>query len=93
MRKAKSLLALVLAMLTLLAFLPTALADETPHAVKLTHGEHVSVKGEAPTTTIAGADLVIEYKSDDADHRRTQLHRLQPHGSRHRRLPEADDFR
>lgn len=67
MRKAKSLLALVLAMLTLLAFLPTALADETPHAVKLTHGEHVSVKGEAPTTTIAGADLVIEYKSDHAD--------------------------
>ena len=67
MRKAKSLLALVLAMLTLLAFLPTALADETPHAVKLTHGEHVSVKGEAPTTTIAGADLVIEYKSDNAE--------------------------
>lgn len=67
MRKAKSLLALVLAMLTLLAFLPTALADETAHAVKLTHGEHVSVKGEAPTTTIAGADLVIEYKSDHAE--------------------------
>ena len=44
MRKAKSLLALVLAMLTLLAFLPTALADGTEHAVKLTHGEHVSVK-------------------------------------------------
>lgn len=67
MRKAKSLLALVLAMLTLLAFLPTALADGTAHAVKLTHGEHVSVKGEAPTTTIAGADLVIEYKSDHAE--------------------------
>lgn len=67
MRKAKSLLALVLAMLTLLAFLPTALADETAHAVKLTHGEHVSVKGEAPTTTTPGADLVIEYKSDHAE--------------------------
>lgn len=67
MRKAKSLLALVLAMLTLLAFLPTALADGTAHTVKLTHGEHVSVKGEAPTTTIAGADLVIEYKSDHAE--------------------------
>ena len=67
MRKAKSLLALVLAMLTLLAFLPTALADGTEHTVKLTHGEHVSVKGEAPTTTIAGADLVIEYKSDHAE--------------------------
>ena len=35
MRKAKSLLALVLAMLTLLAFLPTALADETAHTVTL----------------------------------------------------------
>ena len=67
MRKAKSLLALVLAMLTLLAFLPTALADETAHAVTLTHGEHVSVKGEAPTTTTPGADLVIEYKSDHAE--------------------------
>lgn len=67
MRKAKSLLALVLAMLTLLAFLPTALADGTEHTVKLTHGEHVSVKGEAPTTTTPGADLVIEYKSDNAD--------------------------
>ena len=67
MRKAKSLLALVLAMLTLLAFLPTALADETAHAVKLTHGEHVSLKAEAPTTTTAGADLVIEYKSDHAE--------------------------
>ena len=67
MRKAKSLLALVLAMLTLLAFLPTALADETPHAVKLTHGEHVSLKAEAPTTTTPGADLVIEYKSDHAE--------------------------
>ena len=67
MRKAKSLLALVLAMLTLLAFLPTALADETAHAVKLTHGEHVSLKAEAPTTTTPGADLVIEYKSDHAE--------------------------
>lgn len=67
MRKAKSLLTLVLAMLTLLAFLPTALADETAHAVKLTHGEHVSLKAEAPTTTTAGADLVIEYKSDHAE--------------------------
>ena len=67
MRKAKSLLALVLAMLTLLAFLPTALADETAHAVKLTHGEHVSLKAEAPTTTTPGQNLVIEYKSDHAD--------------------------
>ena len=67
MRKAKSLLALVLAMLTLLAFLPTALADETAHAVKLTHGEHVSLKAEAPTTTTPGQNLVIEYKSDHAE--------------------------
>lgn len=67
MRKAKSLLALVLAMLTLLAFLPTALADETAHAVKLTHGEHVSLKAEAPTTTTPGQNLVIEYKSDNAE--------------------------
>lgn len=67
MRKVKSLLALVLAMLTLLAFLPTALADETAHAVKLTHGEHVSLKAEAPTTTTPGQNLVIEYKSDHAE--------------------------
>ena len=67
MRKAKSLLALVLAMLTLLAFLPTALADETSHTVTLTPGEHVSVKEGAPQKTTPGADLVIEYKSDNAD--------------------------
>lgn len=67
MRKAKSLLALVLAMLTLLAFLPTALADETAPTVTLTCGEHVSVKEEAPKKTTPGADLVIEYKSDNAD--------------------------
>ena len=67
MRKAKSLLALVLAMLTLLAFLPTALAEETAHTVTLTCGKHVSVKEEAPQKTTPGADLVIEYKSDNAD--------------------------
>ncbi len=67
MRKAKSLLALVLAMLTLLAFLPTALAEETAHTVTLTPGEHVSVKEGAPQKTTPGADLVIEYKSDNAD--------------------------
>lgn len=67
MRKAKSLLALVLAMLTLLAFLPTALADEGVHTVTLTHGAHVSLKGDAPATTKAGQNLVIEYKSDHAE--------------------------
>ena len=67
MRKAKSLLALVLAMLTLLAFLPTALAEETAHTVTLTCGEHVSVKEEAPKKTTPGQNLVIEYKSDNAD--------------------------
>ena len=67
MRKAKSLLALVLAMLTLLSFMPAALAEETTYAVKLTCGEHVVLKAEAPKTTTAGTDLVIEYKSDNAE--------------------------
>ena len=67
MRQAKSLLALVLAMLTLLAFLPTALADGTEHTVTLTHGAHVSVKAEAPAMTTPGQNLVIEYKSDHAE--------------------------